>query len=120
MKGGDVAPNEYITLTTTEEGGEVQSEGGGDERGRNMQVQTEKSMLVMPGQRGPAEVLYHAVSQKYCTSCSAPGRRKHVCKRQRRKRRADILLEPQEQVGGGSGEDTVHAGLGWCVIDAAC
>lgn len=59
MKGGDVVPNEYITLTTTGEEGEVQSEGGGDERGRNMQVQTEKSMLVMPGQRGPL---------RYCTT----------------------------------------------------
>lgn len=39
--------------------------------------------------------------------------------RQRRKRRADILLEPQEQVGGGSGEDTVHGGLG-VVCDRCC
>lgn len=54
-----------------------------------MQMQTEQSMLVMPCQRGRAdcllkrEVLYHAVSQKYCTSCSAPGRRNRVCRGRR-------------------------------------
>lgn len=49
----------------------------------------QQSMLVMPCQRGRAdcllkrEVLYHAVSQKYCTSCSAPGRRNRVCRGRR-------------------------------------
>lgn len=47
-----------------------------------MQTQREKSMLGKPCQRGldgcwvKREVLYHAESQKNCTSCSAAGHRK--------------------------------------------
>lgn len=94
FKRGDknVVPNESITMTTRVE--ELQTGGRREERGEAMQTATERSMLDMRCQRwGRREVLYHAVSRKYCTSRSAPGRR-NMC--------AEAEEEEEEEKSGHS------------------